>query len=196
MGELGALGVSGRSGRVEDHGGVIGVPVRRARRLAPRQQRVERARLDDDHLGVVRPGPGRLRERVPGEQDAGARVGHVVRDLALLEQHVHRHDRGACAQRAVVADREVHDVRQHHPDAVARLDVVLAQQPGDQPRCPLQRGVRQRDAVLADRRAVAVARRRRRHQVGQVHGFSLPVTVDRPPHSGDRQPTRTREARR
>ncbi len=55
----------------------------------------------------------------------------VELDLAALEQHVHRHHDAAGAQHAVVDDAEVRDVREHDPDAVARLEPALLQQPGD-----------------------------------------------------------------
>src|SRR6185437_5038616 len=53
-------------------------------------------------------------ERVPGEDQPGAAVAEVERDLAPLEQHVHRHDDAAGAQHRVVDDRELGDVGEHH----------------------------------------------------------------------------------
>ena len=105
--ELGALRLARGARRVQDHRRVVRIPLDHAGRLGSGEHGVELLRLNHDHLGVVRSSPGRLRELVPGEQDAGTRVGHVVGHLTLLEQHVHRHDRGTGAQRAVIADREI-----------------------------------------------------------------------------------------
>ena len=67
-------------------------------------------------------------EAVPGEQQLRAGVLEVEGDLAPLQQHVHRHDDAAGAEHAVVGDRELEDVGQHHPDPVALLQPFLAQQ--------------------------------------------------------------------
>jgi hypothetical protein len=53
-----------------------------------------------------------------------------VGDLARLEQRVHRDDRAAGAQHAVVEDRELRHVRQHDADRVARPQAARAQPPG------------------------------------------------------------------
>ena len=69
---------------------------------------LELARLDEDALGAglgSAPGLGVLGEALPGEQQLGARVLQVEGHLALLEQHVHRHDDAAGAQHAVVDRR-------------------------------------------------------------------------------------------
>ena len=68
------------------------------------EQRLELARLDEHDLGVgvLGAGVGGVGELVPGEEHLGAGVAQVERDLALLEQDVHRHDDRAGAQRAVV----------------------------------------------------------------------------------------------
>ena len=93
---------------------------------SPASSRGEGRRLDLDQLGAgVGGAVARLgAEAVPGEQQLGARVLQVEGDLAPLEQHVHRHDDAAGPQHAVVGDRELGDVGQHHPDPVARLDAL------------------------------------------------------------------------
>ena len=85
------------------------------------EQLLERAGRDDHALGarVLRAGLRILRETLPGEQQLRTRVAQVERDLASLEQHVHRHDDAARAQHPVVTDREVRNVREHDPDAIA-----------------------------------------------------------------------------
>ena len=126
--ELGALRLAGRARRVEDHRGVVAVDLGDVLvGLVGEDQALDLARLDLDDLdvaGLLRPGLGGLHEAVPGEQQLGLRIGQVVGDLAALEQHVHRHDDGARAQHAVVDGREVRDVGQHDPDAVAGADAL------------------------------------------------------------------------
>ena len=103
-------------------------------RVGRREQASERLGLDDDALG---PDLGRAllsggsANCVPGEDQLGLGVAEVERDLALLEQHVHRHDDAAGAEHAVVGDRELGDVREHDPDPVAGLDAALLQQSGN-----------------------------------------------------------------
>ncbi len=148
--ELGALGRAGRTARVEDHGGVVGVDVRDlAERLGLGQQLLERAGLDGDQLGagLLGAGGGGLLEVAPAEHDLGARVLQVERDLAALEQHVHRDDDAARTQHAVVGEREVRDVREHDPDPVALLHPLGLEQPGD-PRAALVEGVVVDDDVV------------------------------------------------
>ena len=93
------------------------------------------------HARLLGPGVSGVGELVPGQDDPGLGVAEVERDLALLEQRVHRHDRRADAQRAVVADREVCDVGQHDAHAVSRLHALRAQQSGDARCRPVKRGV-------------------------------------------------------
>ncbi len=99
----------------------------------PASNRPNASGLDQQALGagLGRAGLGGVRELVPGEDQLGLRVAEVERDLALLEQYVHRHNDSAGAEHAVVGDRELGNVRQHDPDAVARLEAAVAQQPGD-----------------------------------------------------------------
>ena len=80
----------------------------------------------------------------------------MERDLAILEQRIHRHHDGAQPQRPVEQDREVRDVRQHQPDPVAGADAFRRQQPGHVARRALERRVRQLQVVELERRAVAV----------------------------------------
>ena len=113
--------------------------------------------LDEHALGAGLLG-ARLRglgELVPGEQQLRAGVAEVEADLALLEQRVHRHDDRAEPQRAEEDEREVRDVGQHQPDAVAGLDALGAQQAGDVAAAALERGVGQHEVVELDRGPVA-----------------------------------------
>ena len=100
------------------------VSARPGGRLVLGQRRREARRLDLDQLDAGVGGAlARLGgEAVPGEQQLRAGVLQVEGDLAPLQQHVHRHDDAAGAQHAVVGDRELGDVGQHHADPVARLD--------------------------------------------------------------------------
>ena len=129
VGELGTLGLARGARRVEQHRGVIVGRVGDGRvRRGRAHLLLEVARLDEQALGarLLGAGLGVVGEPVPGEDQLGPRVRQVVGDLALLEQHVHRHDDAAGPQHAVVADREVRDVGQHDPDPVAALEAVLA----------------------------------------------------------------------
>ena len=93
-------------------------------------------------------------ELVPGQDYAGLGVTEVERDLALLEQRVHWHDRGADTQRAVVAEREVRDVGQHDAHAVSRLHALRAQQSGNARCRPVKPGVAQLVLIDLDRHVV------------------------------------------
>jgi hypothetical protein len=159
MGQLGPLGPAGGARGVQDHRRVV---VRAAGHLGHRralvQQPVERARLDGDEAG-----PGRLRalggfggDRVPGEDERGAGVAQVVLDLAGLQQRVHRDHHGAGAQHPVVEDRELHHVRQHQPDAVARSDASRGEQPRRSRGALVQVPVGQGQIVEPDRHPVPV----------------------------------------
>jgi hypothetical protein len=155
--ELGALRLPRRARRVEDHRRVVGIPLDHVGRgLAAREQRLELARLHEHALGPRLLGAALrgVRELMPREDQLRVRVTEVEGDLAVLQQRVHRHDSRARAQRAVVADREVRDVRQHDPDAVARPDALGPQQAGDPRGGLVERGVRQLAVVHLDRHAV------------------------------------------
>ena len=132
--QLRALGGPGGAGRVEDDRRVVVVGVVHLGDRLRRADEVPEARhLDEDALGARRLGPG-LRvagKSLPREQDLRARVLEIERDLAALEQHVHRNHDAAGAQHAVVADGKMGDVGEHDPDAVAGLEPGLAQQPRD-----------------------------------------------------------------
>ena len=176
VGELGALGRARGAAGVEDHGGVVGVDVRDVVvGLGGAEQLLELARLDRDQLGagLLGAGLGGLREVVPGEQDLRARVLEVERDLAALEQDVHRDDDAARAQDPVVDDREVRDVREHDPDAVAALEALLLEQVRD-PRGPLvEQGVVDDRVVELERRPVAELLGRLGHEARQVLAHSV-----------------------
>ena len=141
--ELRALRRAGRAGGVEQDGGVA--------RLA----------VGDVVVGCK----GRV-VGVGGEDDLGAGVGQVVVDLALLEQRVHRDDRGAGAERAVVGDRELGDVRGHQPDAVAGLDALALEQRRHARGGVVEFGVGERAVVEPDRDAVGAGQ-----EFSQVHGL-------------------------
>jgi hypothetical protein len=92
------------------------------------EEALELARLDEHELGAGLVG-ARLAasaKSCQGEEQLGLGIRQVERRLASLEQDVHRDDGRARAQRAVVGEREVRDVRQHDADAVARLDPLAA----------------------------------------------------------------------
>src|SRR3954447_18160397 len=132
--ELGALGLAGRARRVEDDGGVVvGAVGDVGQRVVLADELLELPRLDEDALRarVVRALLGRLGEVVPREQDLRLGVGEGELHLTPLQQHVHRDDDAARAQHAVVGDREVRDVGQHHADAVAGLEALVAQERRD-----------------------------------------------------------------
>src|SRR3954464_12781826 len=157
--QLGALRRAGRAGRVEDHGGVVvGAVGDLVHGLGLAEQPLELAGLDDDGL-CARLARALLRgggEVAPGEQRLGPGVLDVELDLAALEQHVHRHDGAARAQHAVVDDRELRDVGQHEPDAVARADPALAKEAGDPGGRVVERLVGDHRVVELERRALRV----------------------------------------
>jgi len=83
----------------------------------------------------------------------------VVLDLACLEKRIHRHYCGAGAQRSVVQDRKLHDVRQCDCDPVSRSDAA-----GSQPTrraCSqfVEFGIGDDDVVQTDRRPVVMTTR-------------------------------------
>ena len=126
---------------------------------APPSSRAERDGLDHDALGAA-PGGARsaaVGELVPGEDQLRLGVAEVERDLALLEQHVHRHDDAAGAQHAVVGDRELGHVREHHPDAVAGLEAALdAAAPATRAVAVVELRVGDHGVVEAQRRRIRV----------------------------------------
>ena len=91
-----------------------------------------------------------LHEVVPGEHDLRAGVLEVVADLASLEQHVHRDHDATGAQDAVVGDREVRDVGQHDPDAVAGLQALGLQHARDAGRSLVEQPVVEDGVVELD----------------------------------------------
>ena len=145
--------------------------------FAALEQRLPFAGLHEQAFGVrlLGAGAGGVGEGVPGQEDLRPGVAEVKGDLALLQQAVHRHDGRAGAQRAVVADREVRDVGQHEPDAVARLDALGAQQRSRARGRDVERGVGQFALVELDRHAVGVFGGAAAEEVGKVrHHMSNP----------------------
>ena len=95
-------------------GVVVGAVGHLVDRLGAAEQLLELAGLDERctrRPPRAAPASGRLGELVPGDEHRAPASDEVVGDLARLEQRVHRHDDRAEAQRAVVDDREVRDVR-------------------------------------------------------------------------------------
>ena len=157
--QLGALGRARGARGVEDHGRVrvVALDVVGLARGA-REQGLELARLDDDHLGSGYLGAflGRLREAVPREHQPRARIREVEADLSPLQQHVHRHDHAAGAQHAVVDGAEVRHVREHDPNAVAWLQTPLLQQAGHPGRALVEHVVGEDAVVELQRGPIAV----------------------------------------
>src|SRR5215216_349210 len=180
--ELGALRRAGRAARVEDHRGVAGVDVGDVvigLRLA--RQLLELAGLDRDDLGarLLGAGAGGLAEVVPGEQVPRPRVLEVERNLAALEQHVHRDDDAAPAQDPVVDEREVRDIREHDPDAIAPLKALLLEQVRDPRGALVEQGVVDDGVVELDRRAVAELLGGLRHDARKVLAHRFLPRVNR-----------------
>jgi hypothetical protein len=119
------------------------------------------------------PVPGGLGEVVPGEEDLGARVLEVERDLAALEQDVHRDDDAARAQDPVVDDGEVGDVREHDPDTVAALEALVLEQLRDPRGALVEHRVVDDGVVELERRPVAELLGGLGHEARKVlaHGF-------------------------
>ena len=190
VGKLGALRLAGRAGCIEDHRGVLVVPVRHlVVRDRGGQEVREAGRVDDDRLGV-RPFGAAARiagEIMPAEHQPGPGVAQVIGDFPHLEQRVHRDDHTAGAKHAVVDDGELGDVGQHDPDPVAGLEAALAQHPGD-PRARLvEFGICGRGVIHAHGRLAAV-RTHRVHQVRCEVRHSAPPSAEGPCLRGGRAP--------
>ena len=146
---------------------------------------------------------GLLGEPVPREQQLGAGVLEVVRDLAPLEEDVHGDDHGARPHDPVVDDGEVRDVRQHHPDAIARTDATIAQESGDPRAALVQKAVGDLRIVQLHRHVIGAAARGGGHDARQVHVAhvrTLPrsscPSAARPRRPGRRGARRARRRRR
>jgi len=88
VGELGPLRLAGRAGGVEDHRGVLVVPLRDlVIRVGGGQQAGEADRVHDDRfrLSLLRAAVRGVRERVPGEDQPGPGVAEVIGDLRRAE---------------------------------------------------------------------------------------------------------------
>ena len=181
--ELSALRVAGRAGGVEDHRGVLVVGVRYVIIRGGRgQQAGEADPVHDDGLGpgLLRAGPGLVREPVPGEDQPGPGVAQVIGDLARLEQRVHRDDRAAGPEHPVVHHGDLGDVGHHDPDPVTGLEAALAQQPGHPGARLVQRPVRHRRVVHPHRHPSAVRPGGVRQVPGQVrHAAHCPAAGPR-----------------
>ena len=179
MGELGALRLAGRAGCIEEHCGVLAVPVRDLVVGGGGGEEIaEAGRIDDDRLRVRVLGAAArfVRELVPGEDQPGPGVAEVIGDLSPLEQRVHRDDHTACAEHAIVGDGELGDVGLHDPDPVAGLEAALPQHPGDPGARLVEFGVCGRGVIHAHGHPVGV----RTHRVRQV---GCEVGHDGPPSS-------------
>ena len=167
VGELGALRLAGRAGGIEEHRGVLAVPVCHLLvRGGGGQEIAEADRIDDDRLRVRVLGAAArfVRELVPGEDQPRPGVAEVISHLPPLEQRVHRDDHTARAEHAVVGDGELGDVGHHDPDPVAGLETALPQHPGDQGARLVEFGVGGRGVIHAHSHPVGV----RTHRVRQV----------------------------
>jgi hypothetical protein len=100
-----------------DIGGRLGAS-QQSLELAGRHDHAVRARLMGSALS-------RLGELVPHEHKLGLGVAQVESDLSLLEQHVHWHNHATWAQYAVVSERKIRNIRQHHSDSIAGLHAQL-----------------------------------------------------------------------
>jgi hypothetical protein len=132
--ELGTLRLASGARGVEDHRGVVLLPLDHLQdRLRGREHLAEHGRVDDDRLslGLLRAGRRLVREPVPGEDQPAAGVTEIVGDLPRLEQRVHRDDHAAGAQHAVVDHGELRGVGQHDPNPVTRLHPAVAKQASD-----------------------------------------------------------------
>ena len=159
MGQGRALRRARRAGGVDDHRGVfVGAVggVLDGLRLA--QRPLELAGADHDAVGAGVPGPaGRLIFEVrPGHEHPRARVLQEVGHLARFVQRVHRdHDRTG-SQGPEVHDREVRDVRELHPDAIALADTLSSQDSRRAGHRCVERRVCEGEVVQLDRLAVRV----------------------------------------
>ena len=179
MGELGALRLAGRAGGIEEHCGVLAVPVRDlVVRGGGGEEIAEAGRIDDDRLRVRVLGAAArfVRELMPGEDQPGPGVAEVISHLPPLEQRVHRDDHTARAEHAIVGDGELGDVGLHDPHPVAGLEAALAQHPGDPGARLVEFGVCGRGVIHAHGHPVGV----RPHRVRQV---GCEVGHDGPPSS-------------
>ena len=128
-------------------------------------------RVDGDGFGVgeLRAGLGLVTEGGPDEHQLRPGVAEVVRDLALLEQRVHRHGDRPDAQDRVVQDREVRHIGQHESDPVTGLNAAFLQQPCGSRAVRVQLGVGHGRIVEADRDVVRVGLRRAEQIGSEVH---------------------------
>ncbi len=156
MGQFRALRLTGRPRCVEDHRGVVLVPLDHVFGERGRgEQRVESAGIDDHRIGLGLPCAGAylVGEGGPGEQQPGARVAEVVGDLPGLEQGVHRNDDAARPEHAEVGDGEIRAVGQHDRDLVAWFDAAVPEQSGHPGADLVKRAVRE-DVVPQTQRGV------------------------------------------
>jgi len=131
VGEHGALGFSGGSRGVQDDRDVIGAALHRRLLRGQVGDQVHQAGVVDNpglRTGFVGAGTGFTAEGRRSEQCFGAAVGQVERDLAGLEQRIHRDRDGAAVDDAVEHDGEGGRVGQHHADPVPRFDSGLFEQ--------------------------------------------------------------------
>ena len=169
--ELGALGAARGARGVEDDRGVALARARRPRAAdRARQELLEAAGLHEDAFGAASraPASASFAKLVPGEEDLGPGVRQVVRHLAPLQKHVHRHDHAPGAQHAVVGEREVGDVGKHDAHALARPHAALAQESGHSRATFIQRRVAQLTVAELHRDALGGALRAGGQDVGEV----------------------------
>ena len=93
-----------------------------------------------------------LRRALERQERPGVAVLQVIGDLARLEQHVERHDRGAGLQDAEVGDRKPRHVRARQRDVIAGADADRVEPGGDLRRLRVELGVGE---VLPGRSVIA-----------------------------------------
>ena len=207
MPQLGALGLAGGAGGVEDDGGVVVARPRPCRRSAAGRAMpcpsVSVPSIGDAAAGSTvimkkcsqpsvcsKPACPSCADRQLGgalEAEVGLRlgVGQVVGDLAPLEQHVERHDGRAGLEDPVVDDREVRQVRAAQRHLVAGLDPARDQQVGDLVGGAVDLRVGQAGVAEDDGLAVGVRRRRspRAGRRGWACAPTYPAVVTRHGHA-------------
>ena len=154
------FGLAGGAGGVEDHGGVVAGAVgqRRGRARAAMTSCSNSPGFTRTHSAPASLAPASAASAKSCQANSSFAPGvlEVEAHLALLQQHVHRHHHAAGAQDPVVDDREVGDVREHQPDAVAGPSPFAFSRPAMRALALVEQRVGQLHVVELEGRAVAV----------------------------------------